>query len=103
MKHDLENAKAGEKVRVEIEANKSSKAIDPYACAINIKHRHFDTWLTVGIFRERFTSLYLLYQRRWNDRWEVVSTDYKVYDIPSGGLEIPLLLTSNAERERIHK
>ena len=40
------NAKAGEKVRVEIERNKSSKAIDPYSCAIKIKHRHFDTWLT---------------------------------------------------------
>ena len=35
---------------------------------------------------------------------QVVSTDYKVSHIPSGGLEIPLLLTLfTVERERIHK
>ena len=32
-----QDAKSGDKVEVEIEANKSSKSIDPYACAIKIK------------------------------------------------------------------
>ena len=42
------NANSGDKVKVEIETNKPSKSIDPYACVIKIKHRFFDTWLTVG-------------------------------------------------------
>ena len=33
-----QNAKSGDKIKVEIETNKSSKPIDPYACAIKIKH-----------------------------------------------------------------
>ena len=41
-----QNAKSGDKV--EIETHKSSKSIDPYACAITIKHNFFDIWLTVG-------------------------------------------------------
>ena len=43
-----QNAKPGNKVKVEIETNKSLKSIDPYACAVKIKHKFFDTWLTVG-------------------------------------------------------
>ena len=42
-----QNAKSGLKVKKEIETNKSSKSIDPYTCAIKIKHKVFDTWLTV--------------------------------------------------------
>ena len=48
-----QNGKSGDKVKVEIETNKSSKSIDPYACAIKIKHKFFDTWLAMGhILRE---------------------------------------------------
>ena len=37
-RHSLrQNAKSSDKVKVEIETNKSSKSIDPYACAIKIK------------------------------------------------------------------
>ena len=43
-----QNAKSGDKVKVEIETNKSSKSINPYVCAIKIKHKCFDAWLTVG-------------------------------------------------------
>ena len=42
------NAKSGDIVKVEIETNKSWKSIDPYACAIKLKHKSFATWLTVG-------------------------------------------------------
>jgi len=42
------NAKAGQKVKVEKETNAKSKSIDPYACAIKIKNRFFDNWITVG-------------------------------------------------------
>ena len=48
-RHSLrQNAKSSDKVKIEIETNKSSKSIDSYACAIKIKHKYFDTWLTVG-------------------------------------------------------
>ena len=43
-----QNAKSGDKVKVEIETHKSSKSTDPYSCAIKIKHKFFDAWLTVG-------------------------------------------------------
>ena len=42
-----QNVKSGDKVKVEIKTNKPSKPIDPYACTIKIKHKFFDTWLTV--------------------------------------------------------
>ena len=32
-----QNAKSGDKVKVEIETNKSSKSINPYVCAVKIK------------------------------------------------------------------
>ena len=38
-----QNAKSGDKVKAEIETNKSSKSVDAYACAIKIKHKLFDT------------------------------------------------------------
>ena len=43
------NAKIGEKVKVEVETNKKSITVDPYACAIRVKHRFFDTWVSVGL------------------------------------------------------
>ena len=46
-KSTWENAKSGDEVKMEIETNKSSKSIDAYACTIKIKHKFFDTWLTV--------------------------------------------------------
>ena len=42
------NAKVGEKVTVEMETKKSSLEVDPYACAIKIKNRFFDSLITVG-------------------------------------------------------
>ena len=43
-----QNAKSGDKVKVEIETNKISKSINRYVCAIKIKRIFFDTSLTVG-------------------------------------------------------
>ena len=42
------NAKVGEKVTIEMETKKSSLEVDPYACAIKIKNRFFDSLITVG-------------------------------------------------------
>ena len=44
----LQHAKSGDKFNMEKETSKPSKSIDPYACAIKMKHKYFDTWLTVG-------------------------------------------------------
>lgn len=41
------NAKAGDKVKVMIETYKSSLDVGSYACAIKIKHRYYDAYLTV--------------------------------------------------------
>ena len=42
------NTKAGEKVAFEMETKKISLEVDPYACAIKIKNRSFDSLITVG-------------------------------------------------------
>ena len=42
------NAKTGQRVKVEKETSATSKSIDPYACAIKIKNRFSDNWITVG-------------------------------------------------------
>ena len=47
------------KVTMMTETGKSSLDVDPYACAIKIKHRYFNAYLTVGHIRRAivFTAL----------------------------------------------
>ena len=45
------NANVNEKVKIEIETNQSSIAIDPYAGTIKAKEKYFDGWKTVGLVR----------------------------------------------------
>ena len=97
-----QNAKANQRVKVEIETNKSSRSIDPYACAIKIKHQYFETWLTVGhIPREISRHCYFFLKEEGNIEGHLISTDFKVSPIPAGGLEVPLLLKFSVKRERI--
>ena len=58
-----ENAKSGDKVKEEIET-KSSKPIDPYACTIKIKHKFFDTWLTMGHIPREISHHYCFFSKR---------------------------------------
>ena len=55
------NAKVGEKFAVEMETKKPSLEVNPYACAIKIKNRLFDSLITVGKspvkYHDIFTSL----------------------------------------------
>ena len=37
-----------QKVKIEIETNQSSIAIDPYSCAVKAKEKYFDGWKTIG-------------------------------------------------------
>ena len=96
-----QNRKYGDKVKVEIETNKSSKSIDPYACTIKIKHKFLDTWLTVGhIPREILRHCYFFLEGG-NITGYLICTNYKVSPIPAGGLEVLLLLTFSVKSERI--
>ena len=98
------NAKPGHKMKVEWETIKLSKSIDPYACAIKIKHQFFDTSLTVGhIPREISRLSYLFMDEGGNITRHLISTTYKISPIPAGGLEVSFLLTLTVKRERIFK
>jgi len=96
------NAKAGQKVQVQIETNKSSKECDPYACAIKIKNNFFDNWMTVGhIPRDISRHCFYFIKEGGSISGHLLSTNYKVSPIPAGGLEVPLLLTFTVKEDRI--
>ena len=88
---------------MEVETNKKSITVDPYACAIRVKHRFFDTWVTVGhIPREISRHVYFFIKVEGGlVHGHVLITNYRHSSIPAGGLEIPLLLTFSASRENI--
>ena len=97
-----QNAKPGDKVKMEIETNKSLKSIDPYACVIKIKHKFFDTWLIVGhIPRELIRYRYFCLKEGGNITGHLICTNYKESPIPAGDLEVPLQLTFSVKSERI--
>ena len=96
------NAKAGQKVKVQVETNKSSKESDPYACAIKVKNNVFDNWMTVGqIPREISRHCFYFIQEGGSISGQLLSTNWKVSPIPAGGLEVPLLLTFLLIEDRI--
>ena len=99
-----QNTKPGHKLKVESETKKSSKFIDPYACAIEIKHQFLDTWLIVGhIPREISLHCYFFMAEGDNITGHMTSTIYKVSPTPAGGLEVLLLLTFSVKSERMLK
>ena len=86
------------------ETDKSTLDVDPYSCAIKIKHRYFDAYLAAGyVPREISRHCFYYIKEGGVIPWHVVSTNYKVSSIPAGGLEIPLLLTFSEEEKRIHE
>ena len=89
-----QNVKSGGKVKVKIKTNKPSKSIDPYACTIKIKHKFFDTWLTVGHNpREISCHCYFFLKESGNIAGHFICTNCKVSLILDGVLEDPLPLT----------
>ena len=78
-----------------METKKFSLEVDPYACAIKIKNRFFDSLITVGHI-PREISRHLHFFIKTEDGkviGHVKSLTYRPSPIPSGGLEIPLQLT----------
>ena len=94
------NAKEGDEVKVELETNKSSNKIDPYACAIRAKEEYFKGWKTVGhIPREISRHVYFFIKSEGDSvNGTVISTKYRTSPVPAGGLEIPLLLTFSCSK-----
>ena len=88
------DAKVGDEIKVEVETNKDSIKIDPYACAIRVKSKYFDVMHTVGhIPREISRHVYFFIKKEGGlITRSVLSVKYRPSPIPSGGLEIPLLL-----------
>ena len=89
------NAKVNKKVKIEIETNQSSIAIDPYSCAVKAKEKYFDGWKTVGDVPREISQCIYFFIKKENRKItdNVKSLNYKPSPIPSGGLEIPLQLT----------
>ena len=86
------NAKVNDKVKIEIETNQSSIAIDPYACAVKANGKYFHGWKTVGRV-PREISRYIYFCIKNKITCNAKSLNYKPSLIPSGWLEIPLQLT----------
>ena len=98
-----QNAKPGHKLKVETDTIKSSKSIDLNG-VIKIKHKFFDTWLTMGhIPREIPRHATSFMEEGRNVTGYQISTTDKVSPIPNGALEVRLLQTFFVKSERIFK
>ena len=88
------NAEVGEQVKVELETNPKSIAVDPYSCSITAEHSYFIGWKTVGhIPREISRYVYFFIKKEGKVYGTLKSLKYKASPIPSGGLEVPPMLT----------
>ena len=98
----VKDPKVKDKVKIKIETDQSSIAIDSYTCEVKAKHKYFDGWKTVGqVSRYILGYIYFFTKNeggRINDN--VSSFNNKPLPILSGGLEVPLLLTFSCQRNR---
>jgi len=87
--------KVNDLVKIELETNPNSIACDPYSCVVRVKHDYSIGWKTVGhVPREISMYIYFFVKQEEGTATGVKkSVNYKPSPIPSGGLEVPLLLT----------
>ena len=97
------NSRVREKVKIEVETNQSSIAIDPYAWAIKAKKNNFDGWETVGHVLRKISRYTYFFIKKENGKinGNVSSLYYKSLPIPFGGLEIPLEVIFLCHIERV--
>ena len=98
-----ESVNIGQEISVQLETNVGSKKIDPYCCAI--KTMVSGKLETVGhIPREvsRHTYFYIKGEGGHIDG-SILSTRYCTSPIPSGGLEISLMMTFRSSRYITHQ
>ena len=89
-------AKVGDEVKVEVESNLKSIAHDhdPYSCAIKARHEYYTGSKTVGhVPRKILRQAYFFIKQEGGRVYgKLKLLKYKPFPIPSGGLEVPLLL-----------
>ena len=89
-------------MRVDLETNKLSKNVDPYACAICAKNQFFNTRRTVGHIPIEIPHVYYFIKTEGGFiNGSVISTKYRPSSIPSGTLEIPLFLKSSRPEQKM--
>ena len=81
------NVKEGGSVRVDLETNKLSKKVDPYAYAIHAKNQFFNSWKTMGHIPREISCHFCYFIKTEGGfvNGSVISTKYH----PSSGLKIP--------------
>ena len=97
-----ENVNIDQEISVQLETNEDSKMIDPYCCAI--KTMVSGKLETVGhIPREVSRHTYFYIKKGGRIDGSVLSTRYRPSPIPSGGLEVPLIMTFRIPRYITHQ
>ena len=93
------NAKVGDEVKVEVQISLKSIAYDPYLCAIKAKHEYFTGWKTIGQTPREISRYVYFFIKQEGDRiyGKLKSLKYKRFPVPSGGLEVPLLLKCESQ------
>ena len=93
------NAKINEEVKVELETNTTSLSTDPYPCVIKTKNPYFNDWKTVGHIPRKISRYvyFFIKEENGNVSETLKSLKHKLSPIPSGGLEVPLLLKFSAK------
>ena len=88
------NVKVCDEVKIEVESNRKSIAHGPLSCRIKGKHNYFTGWKVVGhIPREIWRYVYFFIRQEGGRVYgKLKSLKYKPSLIPSGGLEVSLLL-----------
>ena len=79
---------------MELETDAKSLSTDPYACAIKARHFCFVGWKAVGHIPREISRYVYFFMKEENGKvfGTLKSLKYKVSPIPSGGLEVPVLL-----------
>ena len=98
-----ENVNIGQEISVQLETNEDSKKIDPYCCAKNIMVS--GKLETVGHMPREVSRHTYFYIKEEGGRIDgsVLSTCYRPSPIPSGGLEISLMMTFKSPRYITHQ
>ena len=98
-----ENVNVGQEISVQLETNEDSKKIDPYCCVI--KNMVSGKLETVGHIPREVSRHTYFYIKEEGGRIDgsVLSTRYRPSPIPSGGLEIPLMMTFRSPRYITHQ
>ena len=88
------NAKVNKKVKIEIEPNQSSIAIDPYAFAVKAKEKFFDGWRTIAYVPREISRYIYFFIKKENEKITGNAKSLNCKPSPiSSGTEIPLQVT----------